>query len=113
MMPDLEETAAQSQDVMMQTSRGLQRSRQVQCCRSRASELEREREKTEHEDSTQHSADGAPQQLQATAAETAMETKGGAHGRLQPKPWQNSKRGTPACMTEREKVIRTCEGSSV
>ena len=105
MMPDLEETAAQSQDVMMQTSRGQQRSRQVQCCRSRASELEREREreKTEHEDSTQHSADGAPQQLQqpqeknrnGNAREELTVDFNRSHGKIQSVV-------TPACMTERE-----------
>ena len=34
--PDLEQTAAQSPDAMMQTSSRQQRSRKVRCCRSRA-----------------------------------------------------------------------------
>ena len=37
-MPDLEQTAAQSPGAVMQTSSRQQRSRQVQCCRSRAAE---------------------------------------------------------------------------
>ena len=42
--PDLEQTAAQSPGAVMPTSSRQQRNRQVQCCRSRDCELEKEKE---------------------------------------------------------------------
>ena len=84
----------------MQTSSRQQRSLQVECCRSRAHELEKvKRSLKTAAANAKESEDGYPHLVEASSSRKTEKKQNSKAWELQ-----------PACMPEREQVIRTREG---